>query len=332
MIIDLPRFLSQARPRWTELQELLDRMERQPDRGLSLEEARRFHLLYQRASADLAQLHTFASEPNLRRYLEGLVARAYGEVHGGGARGAKWKPMRWFLEGFPKAFRHRWRAAVLACLITFAGMLFGGGALLGDPDAKRAIMPGQFANHLGDPAKRVAAEESARKDERGGAHITFAGELMSNNIRVSINAVALGMLWGIGTAILLLYNGIILGLVAVDYIQAGHTVFLLGWLLPHGIIEIPAILIAGQGGLTLGGAILGTGSRATLAARLRAVGPDVASLIGGVAVMLVWAGLVESFLSQYHQPVVPYAMKIAFGVLEGVGLVWLLSGWGREKI
>ena len=69
---------------------------------------------------------------------------------------------------------------------------------------------------------------------------------MVNNIGVSIKAMALGMTWGIGTLIILFYNGVILGLVAVDYIIDGQTIFLLGWLLPHGVIEIPAILIGGR--------------------------------------------------------------------------------------
>ena len=85
----------------------------------------------------------------------------------------------------------------------------------------------------------------------------------------------------------------LLGMVAVDYILAGHIVFLFGWLLPHGAIEIPAILIAGQGGLVLGRALIGRGDRAPLAARLRAIGPDLMMLIYGVAVMLVWVHAVE---------------------------------------
>jgi uncharacterized membrane protein SpoIIM required for sporulation len=111
---------------------------------------------------------------------------------------------------------------------------------------------------------------------------------MQNNITVSIRAMAFGMTWGIGTIVLLFYNGVIVGLVGADYIQAGQTPFLLGWLLPHGSFEIPAVIIAGQAGLVLGGALLGRGDRAPLAVRLRSVAPDIATLIGGVAVMLVW--------------------------------------------
>ena len=48
------------------------------------------------------------------------------------------------------------------------------------------------------------------------------------------------------------------------------------------------------------------------------------TLIGGVAVMLVWAGIVESFLSQHHEPVIPYWLKIAFGLGELAVLIWFL--------
>ena len=72
------------------------------------------------------------------------------------------------------------------------------------------------------------------------------------------------MTWGVGTILMLFYNGIMLGGVAVDYIRAGQTKFLLGWLMPHGVVEIPAILIAGQAGLLLALALIGWGRRTPL--------------------------------------------------------------------
>jgi uncharacterized membrane protein SpoIIM required for sporulation len=87
--------------------------------------------------------------------------------------------------------------------------------------------------------------------------------------------------------------------------------------------------MAGQAGLVLAQALIGRGQRSTLAARLRAVGPDLATLIAGVALLLVWAGLVEAFLSQFHAPVLPYEFKIAFGTAELVVLTLFLSRAGR---
>ena len=49
-----------------------------------------------------------------------------------------------------------------------------------------------------------------------------------------------------------------------------------------------------------------------------------------MAFLLVWAGLIEAFFSQYHEPVLPYAAKIVFGVVELVLLVAYLSRCGRE--
>jgi uncharacterized membrane protein SpoIIM required for sporulation len=328
MIIDLPRFIAAQQPTWSELESMLDGIEKEPYRQLSIEDAKRFHLLYQKVSADLGRTATFASEPELRRYLESLTARAYGELHETRERGRRFRPLHWFSVEFPRAFRRQSGAFLLSVIITFVGVVFGGFAVALDQEAKDAILPPQFAHHLGDPTKRVAQEEKAKRDRLQGARSSFAGQLMANNISVSIRAVAFGMLWGIGTMLLLFYNGVILGLVGIDYILAGQTVFLLGWLLPHGVIEIPAVLIAGQGGLVLGKALVGRGDRAPLGMRLRAIAGDVMTLIGGVAVMLVWAALVESFLSQYHEPFVPYWLKIGFGCAELVVLVWFL--WGRR--
>ena len=147
--------------------------------------------------------------------------------------------------------------------------------------------------------------------------------------RVSVLAMALGMTAGLGTLWLLFYNGIILGAVCADYVAAGETVFLLGWLLPHGAIEIPAILIAGQAGLVLGGALLPRGRRAPLRRRLREVRADLLILVAGLSAMLVWAAIIEAFLSQRHAPVIPYAWKIAVGVAQGVALVLFLERAGR---
>ena len=85
-----------------------------------------------------------------------------------------------------------------------------------------------------------------------------------------------------------------------------------------------------RGGFILASALIGWGKRDTITARLRAVSRDLVTLIFGVAILLIWAGLVEAFLSQYHEPVLPYWTKIAFGVTELVLLVVFLSRSGRS--
>lgn len=340
MIIDLPAFMQAERAYWTELEEFLDRVERRPDDRLSLEAVRRFHYLYERASADLARLVTFASDPELKQYLESLVARAYGEIHETRRqpRGALMRT--WCTNTIPRVFRRHVRAFWVTVWITLLGVLFGGVAVGFDEEAKEAILPEMFANHMGDPSERVAREEGrAGKSGSDTGRVTasatrmaaFSAFLMQNNISVSVKCLALGMTYGVGTIIVLFYNGVILGGVGLDYILAGETWFLLGWLLPHGVIEIPAILIGGQGGLVLAHALIGWGRREGLEARLRTVAPDLATLIGTAALLLVWAGMVEAFFSQFHEPVLPYSVKIAFGCIELCLLVLFLSQGGKPR-
>lgn len=329
MILDLQRFITGERPHWAELEKLLDKMEADPGHHMSLEQLKHFHQLYERTAADLAKITTFSSEPDTRRYLENLVARAYGEIHETREKERRFSPLKWVLETLPQTFRRHVRAFWLSLAITLVGCAFGGGAIALDPESKPVLMP--FSHLQGDPSERVAREESAKEDRLEGHKTSFSASLMTHNTRVSIFTMALGMTWGVGTIIMLFYNGIILGAVAVDYIRAGQTQFLLGWLLPHGVVEIPAILIAGQAGLILAAALIGWGKRNLLKSRLRAISGDLMTLIFGVGVMLIWAGFVESFLSQYHEPVIPYSIKILFGMVELVLLCLFLSRSGKES-
>ena len=196
---------------------------------------------------------------------------------------------------------------------------FGGAAVAFDPDAKAAIAP--FPHLLQNPAERVKEEESKTNPILASSKSRFSAALITNNTKVSILALALGVTWGIGTLILLFYNGVVLGAVIFDYVRAGQSVFLMGWLLPHGVIEIPAILIAGQAGLLLGQALIGWNSKENIDQRLRSVTGSLVTLISGAALLLIWAGMVEAFFSQYHEPILPYQFKIVFGLVELIALL-----------
>lgn len=329
MIIDLDRFVAEERPYWEELNQILLKLEERAQYNLEFAESQRFYYLYQRCSADLGRLSSAAVEPPVSRYLQSLVARAYGEVHEERRTAVRFAPGKWFFETFPRTFRRRSAPFLLSATLTLAGCLFGAVALAVDPEAKDVIMP--FQGLQNDPRQRVAQEEKMQGRQLTGQKTGFSAQLITNNTRVAINAMALGLSWGIGTVAVLFYNGVTLGAVSLDYIRAGQGRFLAGWLLPHGVIEIPAILLAGQAGFLLAGALIGWGKRTPLRARFREVGPDLVTLIGGVVLMLLWAGIVEAFLSQYHEPVIPYVAKITFGCVELVLLVFYLTRAGLKN-
>ncbi len=328
MILDLEKFLREAKPAWRDMESILRRLEDDPVASLGLDEAQRFHRLYERAQSDLARLSTFAFDPETRRYLEALVGRAYALIHDGRETPHRFAPLRWFFETFPRVFRRRWRAFAVALGAAALGAVFGAGVLLADETQRSVLMP--FPHLHAHPSERVAAEEQGPSHAPRQGKAQFSSFLMTHNARVAVFCMALGITWGFGSLVILFYNGVIIGAVAADYVAAGETRFLLGWLLPHGAIEIPAFLIAGQAGLVLAHTLIGRGDRRPLGQRLRDEANDLATLIGGVAILLAWAAIVEAFLSQYHEPVIPYALKIFFGLFQLSLLALFLAG-GKKR-
>ena len=120
MIVDLARFVETERPYWTALQQSLARLESASARALTIEEAERFHSLYQRTAADLVRLSGFAAEGELRQYLEQLVSRAYAEIHET-REPETFRPWRWLTREFPRVFRRHARAFQLSVALTLAG-------------------------------------------------------------------------------------------------------------------------------------------------------------------------------------------------------------------
>ncbi len=328
MILDLERFQTQARPRWSNLESLLAALESRPDRRLSPAESEQLQELYAQTGTDLNRVTHGALAPELRQYLERLVARAYAELYyAPPARSEVWRPRHWMriFTLFPETFRRQARYFLLAVLITVLGCAMGGLSVHYDPLSVDVLIP---ADYLRYPEQRVQQEEQTRQRhlQTAQTEAAFSAQLISHNIQVSLLAAALGITFGIGTALLLFENGVMLGAVAVHYTQQGFGLFVTAWLLPHGAFEIPSILIAGQAGFYLARLLLRRREDRNLRESMR----EWLVLIAGLALMLVWAGLMEAFFSQHHEPVLPYRLKVAIGGAELALLTIYLLLIGRR--
>jgi hypothetical protein len=157
MIIDLPRFILAGKPLWTELEKAVERFEPPLTNRPTLEDTRRFHYLYQRAAADLVRVGSIGAEPELHRYLESLVARAYGRIHDNRERNKARKSLSWLWREFPRVVRRHAPALWLAVALMMVPAMIAGVWVGVDPDAKEALIPAQFAYHRGsqEPGKRV---------------------------------------------------------------------------------------------------------------------------------------------------------------------------------
>ena len=225
-----------------------------------------------------------------------------------------WQIMR---HGLPAAVRREWVCVLLSAALLLAGGVFGGVATALDPDLAVVFLP---AEHLTEsPSARVAeleALEASGGQVDAAGHTAFSAFLASNNIRVTVLAFALGLTFGIGTAVVLFFNGALIGCIVYRYVADGVGVFLVAWIGPHGSIEVPCIILGGAAGLVIARAqwqalanLRSTG--ATLLARTGPLRHSLVHLVVGAATLLFPAALVEGGFSQINAPTFPYALKIA---------------------
>jgi uncharacterized membrane protein SpoIIM required for sporulation len=322
--MDLNAFLDSRRARWHRLSTLLDRIDERGIEGLTAEEANEFFRLYRVTSSDLNLVQTRTANPTVLDYLEGLVGRAYGTLSVPKRTTffkSWWMILRHY---FPAAIRAESRVLLLSAMIMLAGTAFGWVATMASPHAAELFLP---AEHLTErPAERVARLEKAEREGYSqvntlGEHGVFTTFLFSHNIRVSVLAFALGLSFGIGTAVLMFYNGVMLGALAAMYWIDGVFTFFVGWVGPHGSIELPCVVIAGMAGFLLARAQLTRGE--SVAVQIRRIRPRLVDLVVGASTLLVLAGFIEGGFSQINEPTLPYAIKI----LVAMGLLTALAGY-----
>jgi uncharacterized membrane protein SpoIIM required for sporulation len=151
--------------------------------------------------------------------------------------------------------------------------------------------------------------------------------IFTNNIQVAFLAFAGGVLFGLGTAYVLIANGLSLGAALGGAQYYGVAPLLWAFISAHGYLELTCITIAGAAGLMLGDSLLRPGlllRREALAlAAKRAV-----ELVLGAAPVLVVAGLIEGFISPSDLPV---AVKLIVGPVTAVVLFGLLFTVGRAQ-
>src|SRR5262249_16873048 len=117
-----------------------------------------------------------------------------------------------------------------------------------DKDYARAyLLPANFPTIQ----PRGEGEEDPTPKQSANELSAFSSFLFTNNLHVSLVAFALGITLGIGTAWLMFYKGVIVGALMAIFLEAGQGRLFATGVLPHGVLELPAILIAGGAGFVL---------------------------------------------------------------------------------
>lgn len=274
-------FLDARAGSWTELEGLLDKAGGKPDR-LGADGVMRLGELYRGAAADLAVARRrFPSDPSRQR-LERLVGRAAITVYE--PRTDRGTIFGYLSRGYWQAIAERPVPVAAAWLMLMVPAVLAAIWAYNEPGPALAFVPEQF---------RAAADPPSDAGTTAAQQAVFSSELFTNNIQVTFTAFALGITAGIGTSLLIAYQGLFLGAIAGIALEAGNGKALGEFLVPHGPLELSCIVVAGAAGLRLGWALVDPGNQ-TRKAALAAQGRVAVGMILGTMPWLVVAGIVEA--------------------------------------
>jgi len=325
------RFRAEREADWRRLEAIVTRLERRGPRHLSTDDLLALPVLYRGVLSSLSVARSTSLDMAVIDYLESLAARAYFFVYGGRTTLAA-KLGGFFAVDWPLAVQGLWRQTLLSAAVMLIGLVVGYALTAGDPDWFYAFLPPELAAGRGPEAStealRAALYDGGGPDAGAEGLSVFSTYLFTHNARVALFAFALGFAFALPTAMLVAYNGCMLGAIIALYVSRGLGVELGGWLMIHGATELFAVTLAGAAGFRIGWAVAFPGQASRLDAAA-AAGRQAGLVMAGVVAMLVVAGLLEGFGRQMiTSDLVRYAVAAGTAAFWGAYFYWPRAGRG----
>jgi uncharacterized RDD family membrane protein YckC/uncharacterized membrane protein SpoIIM required for sporulation len=288
------RFAADKRPRWDEFEQLADRAARKGLDTFASAELPEFAARYREVAADLARARTYGADGETLARLERLVAAGHNALYRD-ERGT-WRRLWLALARECPAAILQARGYVLVAFLTFAVPAAAGFTLMRQ-------QPALAAELLPDVMLR-RAEAGATREAQGRGFVEIGREdrplmasgIITNNVRVAIACFAGGIFLGVGSLVLLAVNGLSIGASAGHFANLGLLGYLLEFILGHGLLELFAIWVAGAAGFLLGRSVVAPGDLSRADALVLS-GRTAIRMLGGTALFLLVAGLIEGFVS-----------------------------------
>jgi uncharacterized membrane protein SpoIIM required for sporulation len=314
--VNIDGFISAHRQEWDRLWELTSRAGRDV-RRLSPEEIDELAIRYQRVSTHLSIARTRLGDPALTTELSRTVARAAAVLYG--TRPRTWRAVgRFVTDTFPAALWYSRAFIVWATLLFLVPAVIVAVWIGNSPTALEASAP--------DAAREAYVTEDFEAYYSSSPSAQFATEVTVNNIQVAILAFAGGGLAAIPTVVVMAFNGLNVGVAGGLFMAVGELPRFFGLILPHGLLELTAVFIAGGAGLRLGWTMVDPGDR-TRGSALREEGRRMIAILIGLVAVFVVAGLIEGFVT--GQPW-PTWLRVGIGVVvEAVFLLYVFV-YGRR--
>jgi uncharacterized membrane protein SpoIIM required for sporulation len=283
---------------------------------LSHQELQELGLLYRQTASDLSVILEDRSSPQLALYLNQLLARSHNLIYTG-QRPKAAGIATFYLRTYPRIFRETLPQTLVVIGIFLLSALAGWVVTLHDPGFAHRLLGPQMMDNIDRRQMWTQSVVTIKP--------VAASAITTNNLTVAFMAFALGIT-AIGTIWMILLNGLMLGVVGAATWHAGMALSLWSFVAPHGVLELPAIFIAGGAGLEIARGFFFPGLLSRRESLKRAGGRASRLVLGSLPLLLL-AGTIEAFFSPTNAPV---AMKFALGALLLTLLLVYLFGTARS--
>jgi uncharacterized membrane protein SpoIIM required for sporulation len=311
-------WLKAREPHWRRLDHLVERTSTGGYKSLTRDELQELGLLYRQIASDLAALRDDRGSAHYAQYLNQLLARAHHTIYSAERQSPR-AIFAFWLVTFPQTLRRN-LGPIAVALALFAGAAIVGALLtVRDPDFKTSIIGPQMVETI-DRREMWTHSIVAVKPVASSA-------IMTNNLSVALMTFGMGITAGIGTVYMLIFNGLLIGVIGTACATAGMSLQLWSFVAPHGVLELPAIMIAGGAGLRLAQGLLFPGLLPRRESVSRAGGEGVKLTLGCVPILVV-AGIIEGFVSPTDLSV---TMKFTMAAATFVLFVAYLAGSGYRN-
>ncbi|ELR73870.1 hypothetical protein C900_00034 [Fulvivirga imtechensis AK7] len=298
------KFIEQNKEKWLKFEQLLRLNKRDPDKLSDL---------FIQITDDLSYARTNYPNRSIRVYLNNLAQQLFYNIYKN-KKESRNKFTHFWKEELPSIVFHSRVELFIALAVFLLAAAIGVVSSVHDPEFARSI--------LGDSYVEMTIRNIEEGDPMGvykkmNEVDMFLG-ITLNNVLVAFRTFITGIFFSLGAIIILIYNGIMVGTFQYFFIERdlGFESFLTIWL--HGTLEISSIVIAGGAGIVLGKGFVFPGTYSRLRAFQLSARRGLKLLVGIVPI-LVFAALIESFITRYTE--LPTSVKLA---LILVSLVFML--------
>src|ERR1700722_16761403 len=224
------QWIAKRRPHWDRLAVLLSRTDPNGLNRLSRVELQEMALLYRQVAADLSVLRRDETARTYSDHVNQLLARAHHIIYS--RQKTTWLTLFRFLKNdYPAIFRRQLPYVTASLLVAIAWGLLGAALTTARPE---------FMRHFVGPAMIATMEQHKMwTDSIVSVAPKETSHIMTNNLSVSFMAFAGGILFGVGTFVLLLNNGMMLGVIGAACHQYSMSLALWSFIAPHGSLELP---------------------------------------------------------------------------------------------